>query len=357
MAGHDIVVVGASAGGVEALTEFVRHLPADLPAAVFVVLHVPADGTSVLPQILNRRGPLPAEHPRDGTPILPGRIYVAPPNRHLLIKDGHLRLALGPRENGHRPAIDPLFRTAARSYGRRVVGVVLSGVLDDGTAGLIAVKMRGGLAIAQHPDEALYSGMPRSAIENVAVDHVLPIAQIARVLVDLAHQPVAAAGAESTPAALDMEADMAELAPDALHDEERPGTPSGFGCPDCGGVLWELRDRELIRFRCRVGHAWSPDSLLAEQAEQLEEALWTALRALQESAALAHRIAERYQRQGQAAMQARFEQQARDAHSRAEVIRRVLLSRADTVDVGPAGANGDPEAAQRLPEGEPASDR
>ncbi len=357
MAGHDIVVVGASAGGVEALTELVRQLPADLPAAVFVVLHVPADGTSVLPQILTRRGPLPAEHPRDGAPIRPGRIYVAPPNRHLLLKDGHLRLALGPRENGHRPAIDPLFRTAARHYGRRVVGVVLSGTLDDGTAGLIAVKLRGGLAIAQHPDEALYSGMPRSAIDNVAVDHVLPIAGIASLLVELAHTPVADASGEPTPAEMNMEADMAELAPDALHNDERPGTPSGFGCPDCGGVLWELRDGEVTRFRCRVGHAWSPDSLLAEQAEQLEEALWIALRALQESGALARRLAERYQRQGQAAMRARFEQQAQDANSRAEVIRRVLLSREDTVAAGLAGADGNPEMAQRLAEGDPASDR
>src|SRR5207244_2427388 len=168
MPGRDIIVVGASAGGVEALATLVRGLPADLPAAVFVVLHVPPHGTSVLPQILTRAGRLPAKHAVDGEAIQAGRIYVAPPDHHLLVKPGYVRVAHGPRENGHRPAVDALFRTAARTYGHRVAGVVLTGVLDDGTAGLIAVKLRGGAALVQHPDDALYDGMPRSALDNVA---------------------------------------------------------------------------------------------------------------------------------------------------------------------------------------------
>lgn len=173
MQGHDIIVVGASAGGVEALSELIRNLPPDLPAAIFVVLHIPRQGTSILPKILNRRlqkrqgASLMAAHPQDGDAIQHGRIYVAPPDRHLIVKEGYVRLVRGPQENSHRPAVDPLFRTAARVYGPRVVGVVLSGTLDDGTAGLVAVKKRGGVAVVQNPDEALYSGMPNSAIENL----------------------------------------------------------------------------------------------------------------------------------------------------------------------------------------------
>jgi two-component system, chemotaxis family, protein-glutamate methylesterase/glutaminase len=184
------VVVGASAGGVEALTNLVGSLPAELPASVFVVLHVPATGSSALPDILTRHGPLPASHAKDGEPIEQRRIYVAPPDHHLLLRAGHVHLARGPRENGHRPAVDPLFRSAAREYATRVAGVVLSGALDDGTAGLLAIKSRGGIAIVQHPEEALYPGMPNNAIEHVEVDHVLPAAGIAETLRRLTGEPV-----------------------------------------------------------------------------------------------------------------------------------------------------------------------
>jgi len=181
MPGHDIIVIGASAGGVEALKQLVRELPEALPAALFVVLHVPGNGTSVLPKILSKSSPFAATHPQDNEEIKHGRIYIAPPDSHLLIKRGHVRLTRGPKENGFRPAIDPLFRTAARYYSRRVVGVILSGTLDDGTAGLTAIKKRGGIAIAQDPGEALYSGMPLSAIEQANVDHVATVSEIASI--------------------------------------------------------------------------------------------------------------------------------------------------------------------------------
>jgi two-component system, chemotaxis family, protein-glutamate methylesterase/glutaminase len=325
MPGHDIIVIGASAGGVETITQLVGYLPADLPAALFVVIHIPAHSRSALPAILHRNGKLHAFHPEDGDPIQSGRIYIAPPNMHLLVKDGYIRLTHGPRENGHRPAIDPLFRTAARSYGRQVVGVVLSGTLDDGTAGLQAIKMRGGVTIVQSPEEAIYPGMPRSAIEHVQIDHVLSVAQIAEKLIALAHQPVYRENEETPSEEMEIEADMAELDPAALARHERPGTPSGFACPECGGALWEVHEDKLIRFRCRVGHAYSPETLLAHQSEALEDALWVALRALEERAALSARMADRSRERGQEHTTARFDTDSKDATARAEIVREVLL--------------------------------
>lgn len=341
MPGHDIIVMGASAGGVETLTRLVRGLPADLPAALFVVLHVRSHGTSVLPHILGRAGALPAVHPVDGEEIHPGKIYVAPPDHHLLIRPGRIRLARGPRENGLRPAVDPLFRSAARSYGRRVVGVVLSGALDDGTAGLVAIKQRGGVAVVQDPDEALYPGMPRSAAAHVDVDHLVRVSEVAPVLIRLAYESVNEEFPESVPDEMEKEADFAELDLDVLNSPKHPGVPAGFGCPDCGGALWEIGDAAVIRFRCRIGHAWSQASLLARQAEALETALWTAMRALEESAALADRMAERLRKRNLSASVTRFERQASEARGRAAVIRQVLLHEGAITDAE-VGAEASP---------------
>jgi two-component system, chemotaxis family, protein-glutamate methylesterase/glutaminase len=190
MPSHDIIVVGASAGGVEALRVLVGKLPGDLPAAVLVVLHVSPEHKSILPRILTGAGPLPAEHAKDGELLEPGRIYVAPPDRHMVVDDGAVGVTRSPPEGGHRPSVDTLFRSAARFHGARVVGVVLSGALDDGTAGLVAVKERGGVTVVQDPEEALCADMPRSALEHLKVDHCLPIAQIAALIDKLAHQEV-----------------------------------------------------------------------------------------------------------------------------------------------------------------------
>ena len=342
MPGHDIVAIGASAGGVEALVQLVSRLPRDLPAAVFVVLHIPAHTASRLPRILERNGSLPALHPRHGDPIEHGRIYVAPPDQHLLVEQGRIVLAHGPRENGHRPAVDPLFRTAARAYGPRVVGVVVSGMLDDGTAGLAAIKLRGGTAVVQDPEEALFSGMPRSAIENVAVDHCLSLAEIGPLLARLAREPVSEEGAGAVPEKMDYEADIVELSPARVHGDERPGTPSGYACPECNGGLLELRDGELSRYRCRVGHAYSSDSLLAAQSQSLEAALWTALRALEEKSALARRLVERAAARGQRLAAERFAEQAEVAEQRAELVRRALLSGEGIPTPEPAAQAGAP---------------
>lgn len=321
-----IIVIGASAGGVEALTKLVSGLPTDLSVALFVVLHISSHGTSILPRILSRAGLLEAIHPKHDEVIQPGHIYIAPPDHHLLVKRGHIHLGRGSKENGHRPAIDPLFRTAARAYGSRVIGIVLSGALDDGTAGLLAVKMQGGITIVQNPDDALYPDMPRSAIENVQVDYILPVSEIAAILVRLAHEPLQEEELAPVSNDLQIESDLAELDPAALHKSDRPGTPSPFACPDCGGVLWELNEGNLLRFRCRTGHAFSVESLLSQQSNALEEALWSAMRALEENAALTRRIAERARKRNQHTIVKRYEEKEQLAHQRAEVIRQVLLN-------------------------------
>lgn len=324
MPGRDIIVIGASAGGVEALRQLVSGFPADFPASVFIVLHVSPYHTSMLPSILMRVGRLPALHPEGDEKIKTGQIYIAPPDHHLLLYRERIHISHGPSENGHRPAVDPLFRSAAQVYGKRVIGVVLSGALDDGTAGLIAVKQRGGITIVQDPEEALYPGMPQSAIENAPVDHVLRVPQIADLLSRLIAEEVEG-GETPMPDEMEIEAEIADFDKDALQSDQRPGTPSGFTCPECHGALWEIQDGDLIRFRCRVGHAYSADSLLAEQSEALEGAMWTAYRALKESAALAHRLATRARARGHTLASERFQLQQEDALRRADIIRRVLL--------------------------------
>jgi two-component system chemotaxis response regulator CheB len=323
MKGHDLVVIGASAGGVEALTELVRELPADFPAAVLAVVHFPPHSTSMLPLILGRRGRLPAVHAEDGAEIRPGTIYVAPPDRHLLVERGRLRLSRGPRENGHRPAADALFRSAARAYGARVVAVVLSGTLDDGTAGLAVVRRRRGVTVAQHPDDALFAGMPKTAIEAGVVDHVLPVREIAPLLARLAGTPPAEE-ADVTDPLDDFEAALAEMRPGALFPGEPPGKPAGLTCPECLGSLYEIHDGELVRYRCRVGHGFGNDTLLAEQGDKVERALWTALQVLNERAALARRTAERMESRGSSGVAGRFRAIADDSEEQAKVVDAAL---------------------------------
>ena len=331
MTGHDIIVVGASAGGVEALSQLVKTLPADLPASLFVVLHVPANSTSVLASILDRAGPLQATAAKDHETIQPGRIYVARSDYHLLVKRGHVRLTRGPKENTSRPAIDPLFRTAARYYGRRVVGVVLTGSLDDGTAGLLAIKSCGGIAIVQDPDDALFPSMPQSAVENVAVDYCLPLADIAAELVRLANEPVEDEGASAVRDEMDEEIDIAEFELDEIKNQSRPGKPSRYTCPECHGVLFEIDDEGLLRFRCRVGHAYSAETLLSEQSNGLEAALWAAMRSLEENIHLTRRVAQRMRARGSDRVASTFDERADKLEQRISVIRKVLINQEQIV--------------------------
>ncbi len=290
MPGHDIIVIGTSAGGLEPLTTIAAGLPADLPAALFIVQHTPATGVSLLPEILDMAGALPASHAVEGARIQRGQIYVAPPDHHVLVEREHMHVVRGPKENGFRPAIDATFRTAARAYGPRVVGVILTGMLDDGTTGLLAVKRRGGVAIVQDPAEAAYPSMPESACRYVTIDAILKVADMPRLLLQLANQAAEEEGAEPMPENIDLEANISDMDRAALQQADQLGTLAPFSCPDCGGVLAEFYDGDLLRFRCQVGHAYSRDSLLASQADMLDQALWASFRALDERANLVRRL-------------------------------------------------------------------
>ena len=323
---HDMIAIGASAGGVEALLKLTRELPRNLTASLFIVLHISADSPSMLPELINRVCPLHASHPTDGEEIEPGRIYVASPDHHLLVEPGRVRVVQGPKENRNRPAIDPLFRSIALAYGPRAVGVVLTGALDDGTAGLLAIKRRGGLAIVQDPDEALYPSMPQSALNVVDVDYTVSIDHLAVLLKRLSAEVVVHTDVGPVPEDMEVEVKMAESNMQIQHEDKQVGTPSVYSCPECGGVLWEIQDSQLTRFRCRVGHAFTLDSMLAEQSEALEEAIWVALKIVQERASISRRMADQAHANGHLQLAKRYEERYHDAEQRADLLMKALQS-------------------------------
>jgi two-component system, chemotaxis family, protein-glutamate methylesterase/glutaminase len=267
---RDILVIGTSAGGVEALQTLVAGFHLGVEAAIFVVLHIgsSARGRSYLPEILTRAGPLTAAHPADGELIRNGRIYIAPPDHHLLLSTGHMHLSQGPKENRTRPAINPLFRSAANTYGGRVTGIILTGTLDDGVAGLAEIKRRGGVAIAQDPKTALFPNMPLHAIKLVDVDYVTPLREIAALASKLAT----------------MDGDATE------RDEPMERLASGLTCPECRGPLVEERQGRIVEYRCRVGHAYSPIAMIEEHRETVERSLWASVVALEEAADIAEQL-------------------------------------------------------------------
>jgi two-component system, chemotaxis family, protein-glutamate methylesterase/glutaminase len=335
---RDIVVIGASAGGLEAIRRILGALPGNLEAAVLIVLHTADHSGSLLPRILERAGKLPVCHPADGERIHRGRVYIAAPGFHMVAEDGYVRVLQGPRENLHRPAIDPLFRSAAAAYGPRVIGVILTGMLDDGTAGLMAVSAGGGEAIVQDPESALYGSMPKSALDNVPKARPVQLDEIPELLLRLIRSPLPAglSRPRKNPLGAGKETRITELDMTEIENEERLGKPSPFACPDCGGVLWEIEQNGFLRFRCRVGHAFTAKYLRAEQRHAVEAALWEALRALEESASLYRRMAERATMSRHDLPAELYRERVSDTETNARILREFLLQ---------VNAGDDPEPA------------
>jgi two-component system chemotaxis response regulator CheB len=329
-----IVVIGASAGGLATLQELVRHLPPDLPAALFVVLHTAPNFESALPEILGRAGPLPAVHARDGEPLRTGMITVAPPDYHLLIRFDRVELSHGPRENHARPAVDPSLRTAARAHRNRVVGVLLSGMLGDGTLGLMAVKTRGGVTIVQDPNEATYSGMPEHALQFVEVDHVLPVQEIARVVTGIARAFVEDKETVQMEDGEDRVQQRIRGAFDRQVEGSRGEVESVYTCPDCGGVLWQSEEDRVLAFRCYLGHRYGADRLLSEKSEVVEDALWSATRALVERATLNRQLARQLRERGLEQRADNLEEQAARDEAHIRLLRGQVLRAGEGVERG-----------------------
>ncbi len=319
-----IVAVGTSSGGLEALRVLLGALPADFPAPLCIVMHTGTESPGVLPAILNRSTALEVRYAADGDPLQAGQVYIAPPDRHLLVEPGHVRVTAGPRENRFRPAIDPLFRSVAQVFGPGAVGVLLTGSLDDGTSGLDVIKRLGGVAVVQDPADALFPEMPQSAVDHVAVDHVVPVAEMGSLLVELMRAPAQAPARQTVPEGVEVEVKIAKAHNPIAAGLERIGEPSQFACPECHGVLLQLQDGSRLRFRCHTGHAYSIDSLVAAISEGVDESLWNAMRSLEEAGLLLQTIAQLQSEHGVDVRQ--MAAQAEEAQLHADEI-RVLIGR------------------------------
>ncbi|HZS48619.1 MAG TPA: chemotaxis protein CheB [Blastocatellia bacterium] len=325
MTKKDIIVIGASSGGIEALRELFAKLPKGFPGSIFVVVHTAPNAPGLLGEVFHRAGDLPAALPRNNEKIMPGRIYVAPPDQHLILEPGIVRLTRGPKENRFRPAVDPLFRSAAQVYGPRAVGVILSGGLDDGTAGMMAIKQLGGVTIVQDPNEAYNPSMPLNAINHVKIDYVLPVARIAPLLVELTNATAEQKGERHVPEDIKIEINIAKEDNALQAGVNKLGLPSSYACPECHGVLLKMKQEGQLRFRCHTGHAYSFESLLLELGESVEEALWNAIRSIEETYLLLTHLSEHLREQKDHEHAERLRKLAQSAHNRSNLIRQALV--------------------------------
>ena len=321
---RNIIVIGASAGGFEAIQQLIAQLPPDLDAALFIVWHMAPTVRGIMPQVLSKLTSIPVAHAVEHEPIQMNRIYIAPPDHHLLLEEDHMRVTHGPKENHFRPAIDPLFRSAAYTYGSRVIGVILSGALDDGTAGLWTIKAYGGMALVQDPQEALVAAMPESAIRQVAIDAIAPIAQLAPLLVQLVGQVV-----PPKPSIVMTEDDKTKTEIAIAAEDTALGLTmaqfgpfSAYACPDCHGVLVKITEGSIVRYRCHTGHAYSADALLASVTGKIEESLYSALRGMDERMMMLNQLGDQFAAANQPRQAALYFQLAQADQQVSELLRQ-----------------------------------
>lgn len=331
MANRDVVAIGTSAGGVEAVLSIARQLPVQFPASILLTIHLPNHTRSVLDDLLSEAGPLKASFAADGDILRKGRIYIAPPGYHLLAQGERLALGTGPRENNSRPAIDPMFRSAALCCGSRAIGVILTGTLGDGAAGLWAIKQAGGITIVQDPNEAAFPDMPLAALNHVEPDHLPLLADLPGLLERLAHEPVG----EPRPIAPGMkyEVDVAKGGTGSMQEMDRIGRRSVLTCPDCAGVMWEIDEGKLSRYRCHQGHAYSAEVMGVAMEESLRHALGSGLRALEERIALIRKLRKQAEERDSMLVARNWADKAHELESEANTIRN-SLRRIDEITVG-----------------------
>jgi two-component system, chemotaxis family, protein-glutamate methylesterase/glutaminase len=321
---HDVMAIGASSAGIEPLKSMLRDLPRDLRAAIFAAVHRSPGSSGDLAQVLGQGSRLPVVLPKDGAPTKPGVVYLAPPDHHLLVRSGKVLVRRGPKENRMRPAADSLLRSAAVSYGPRVIGVVLAGAMDDGTAGLLAVKRQGGVAVVQDPEDAVVPYMPLNALRHVEVDHRASAAELGPLLERLVREPVPPGEPPPVPPVMMLETKITALEVRIMEDMNAVGVPAGISCPECGGPLWQVKGEELHRFRCHTGHAYSTESLGGDQARGIEASLWNALRAMKEKAVVLRQLSARARREGREEEARLYEDRINHLSEHVESIERML---------------------------------
>ena len=319
--GRGIVVIGTSAGGLDVLDNIIGQLPSDLPASIFIVQHMDPENTgAALLHRLGRHKAFGCKLAQDGEIFKPGRVYIAPADFHMLVKKNTILVTKGARENRYRPAIDPLFRSAAVSHGSRVIGIVLTGMLDDGTVGFMAIKKCGGVTVAQDPRDAAYPAMPQSALDNLKIDHCVPAAEIGGLLEKLTREH--AGKVVPIPDEIQAEAEIAERVLSDVAQVDSLGNQAPYNCPNCGGVLWEMKKSKMQRYRCHTGHSFTAASLLVIQSEKIEETLWISLRMFEERKNLLNNMAKR---QAGSRLTASYAKRADETQIHIERIRAMLV--------------------------------